>query len=174
MDSSCGCHLSKHKTAKGQRVTDESCRQPTIANACSDFRVPPNSGRRPHRRLPEQHDQFLGEVAGGDALEIEERNQHLQVLRSACVGRQNRRRKAHTLGAFTTIGQRIGKSRWLGELENVNLALTRITLAGEVEASNTPRYAALPFVYKGTIKQQARVFLHWRKQMSKQMKRLDG
>jgi hypothetical protein len=137
MDSSCGCHLSKHKTAKGQRVTDESCRHPTIASACSGVRVPPNSGRRPHRRLPEQHDQFLGEVAGGDALEIEERNQHLQVLRSACVGRQNRRRKAHTLGAFT-------------------------------------RYAALAFVYKGAIKQQARVFLHWRKQMSKQVKRLDG
>jgi hypothetical protein len=150
MDSSCGCHLSKHKTAKGRR-------QPTIAGACSGVRVPPNSGRRTHRRLAEQHDQFLGEVAGGDALEIEERNQHLQVLRSACVGRQSRRGKAHTLGAFTTIGQRIGKSRWLGELENVSLALTRITLAGEVEASNTPRYAALPF-YKRTIKQQARVF----------------
>jgi hypothetical protein len=29
-----------------------------------------------------------------------------------------------------------------------------------VEASNTPRNAALPFVYKATIKQQARVFLH--------------
>ena len=82
--------------------------------------------------------------------------------------------KSASLGAFTTIGQAIGKSRRLGELENVSLALTRITLAGEVEASDTPHYAALPFVYKGRTKQQARVFLHWRKQMSKQMKRLDG
>jgi hypothetical protein len=126
------------------------------------------------------------EIAGGDALEVEDRDQHLEALRPACVGRQNRRRKADALGTFANaithartahgdrtdaghdlalgqmpvahqplatvigqlvgmaaeqgrdfrldslrqqhsrtvaqhLGQRIGKSSWLGELENVSL-----------------------------------------------------
>src|SRR5450759_3337378 len=67
-----------------------------------DLLEPPDSrGRQPTGVLAEQHDQCLLEVAGGDALEVEERDQHFEALRSACVGRQNRRRKADTLGAFT-------------------------------------------------------------------------
>src|SRR3974377_1703764 len=56
--------------------------------------------REAARILAEQRDQRLLEVAGGDALEVEDRDQHLKALRSACVGRQNRRRKADALGAF--------------------------------------------------------------------------
>jgi hypothetical protein len=59
---------------------------------------PDNPGGRLTRVLPEQHHQSLFEVAGEDALEIEERNQHLEALRSACVGRQKGRRKTDKLG----------------------------------------------------------------------------
>ncbi len=126
------------------------------------------------------------EVAGRDALEIEDRNQHFEALRAARIGRQNRRRKADARGAFAApiaharaahrdradaghdlalgqmsvahqplativgelvgmvaqqgrnlglnrlrkqrsravaqnLGQRIGESSWLGELENVSV-----------------------------------------------------
>jgi hypothetical protein len=67
-----------------------------------DLLEPPDSrGRQLTAVLAEQHDQCLLEVAGGDALEVEERDQDFEVLRSACVGRQNRRRKADTRGTFT-------------------------------------------------------------------------
>src|SRR3954453_14796647 len=56
--------------------------------------------REPASILTEQRDQRLLEVAGGNALEVEDRDQHLQALRPACVGRQNRRRKSDALGAF--------------------------------------------------------------------------
>jgi hypothetical protein len=39
----------------------------------------------------EQRHQRLLEVAGGDTLEVEDRDQHLEALRPARVGRQNRR-----------------------------------------------------------------------------------
>ena len=35
------------------------------------------------------------------------------------------------------------KSSWLGELENVSVGLGVSLFSGEVEASNTPRYASL-------------------------------
>jgi hypothetical protein len=38
------------------------------------------------------------EGAGGDTLEVEDQDQHLEALRPARVGRQNRRRKADALG----------------------------------------------------------------------------
>src|SRR5215831_1534188 len=42
-------------------------------------------GREPAGILAEQRDQRLLEVAGGDALEVENRDQHLEALRPACV-----------------------------------------------------------------------------------------
>src|SRR5262245_16310908 len=56
--------------------------------------------RQPAGILAEQRDQRLLEVAGGDALEVEDRDQHLEALRSAGVGRQNRRREADALRAL--------------------------------------------------------------------------
>src|SRR6476619_7563124 len=62
----------------------------------------PSDGRRrqPAGILAEQRDQRLLEVAGGDALEVEDRDQHLEALRPACIRWQNRRRKADALRAF--------------------------------------------------------------------------
>ena len=58
---------------------------------------PDGRGREPAGILAEQCEQRLLEVAGGDALEVEDRDQHLEALRSARIGRQNRRRKADVL-----------------------------------------------------------------------------
>src|SRR5262249_15683583 len=57
-------------------------------------------GRKPAGILAEQGDQCFLEVAGGDAFEIEDRDQHLEALRAARVGRQDRRGKADAIGAF--------------------------------------------------------------------------
>jgi hypothetical protein len=57
-------------------------------------------GREPASLFAKQRDQRLLEVAGGDALEVEDRKQHFEALRSARVGRQNRRRKADALRTF--------------------------------------------------------------------------
>src|SRR5215468_3707229 len=57
-------------------------------------------GREPAGVPAEQCDQRVFEVAGRDALEVEDREQHLQALRPARVGRQNRRRKADALATF--------------------------------------------------------------------------
>jgi hypothetical protein len=40
----------------------------------------PSDGRQPASVLAEQRDQRLLEVAGGDALEVEDRDQHLEAL----------------------------------------------------------------------------------------------
>src|ERR1019366_5629039 len=61
---------------------------------------PDGRGREPARVLAEQRDQRLLEITGGDALQVENRDQYLQALRSARIGRQNGRRKADTLSAF--------------------------------------------------------------------------
>ena len=58
------------------------------------------SRRQPAGIFAEQRDQRLLEVAGGDPLEVEDRDQHLEGLRPARVGRQNRRREADALRAF--------------------------------------------------------------------------
>src|SRR6476660_1518797 len=58
---------------------------------------PDGCGRQSAGVLAEQCDQRLLEVSGGDPLEIEDRDQHLQALRPARIGRQNRRRKADAL-----------------------------------------------------------------------------
>src|SRR5262249_4205667 len=57
-------------------------------------------GREPAGVPAEQCDQRVLEIAGRDALEVEDRDQHLQALRPARVGRQNRRRKADALATF--------------------------------------------------------------------------
>src|SRR4029077_7056464 len=63
---------------------------------------PPDSrGRQAAGILAEQRDQRLLEIAGGDALEVEDRDQHFEALRTARVGRQNRRREADALAALT-------------------------------------------------------------------------
>ena len=55
-------------------------------------------GRQPGSILAEQRRQRLGEVAGRDALQVEDRHQRLQALRAPRVGRQDRRREADALG----------------------------------------------------------------------------
>src|SRR5262249_8315842 len=59
-------------------------------------------GREPAGVPPEQCDQRVLEVAGRDALEVEDRDQYLQALRPPRVGRQNRRRKADALATFAS------------------------------------------------------------------------
>src|SRR5436190_6236395 len=62
----------------------------------------PTNGRRRKSAgvLAEQCDERLLEVAGRDPLEIEDRDQHFETLRSPRIGRKDRRRKANALGAL--------------------------------------------------------------------------
>src|SRR5277367_5552670 len=57
-------------------------------------------GREPAGVLAQQRQECFLEVAGRDALEIEHRDQYFEALRSARVGRQDRRRKTDTIAAF--------------------------------------------------------------------------
>ena len=66
---------------------------------------PDGRGREPAGVLAEQCDERLLEVAGGDALEVEDRDQHFEALRSARIGRQNRRRKADALASLRRRGR---------------------------------------------------------------------
>ena len=54
--------------------------------------------RQPGSILAEQRRQRLGEVAGRDPLQVEDRQQRLDRLRAAHVGRQDRRREADAAG----------------------------------------------------------------------------
>ena len=170
-------------------------------------------GREPAGVPAEQCDQRVLEVAGRDAFEVEDRDQHLQALRPARVGRQNRRRKADALATFAAavtharaahshrtdaghdltlrqmpvahqpppaiigklvgmaaeqarnlglnrlrqkrsravaqnLGQRIGKSSWLRELENISLShgvsLLRWRSGGLEHPHDTPPYPLTP------------------------------
>ena len=56
-------------------------------------------GRQARSILAEQGGQRFLEVAGRNALQVEDRNQHLQALRAPGIGRQDRGRKANTLGS---------------------------------------------------------------------------
>src|SRR6516164_2902629 len=144
---------------------------------------PDGCGRQSAGVLAEQCDQRLLEVSCGYALEIEDRDQHLQALRPARIGRQNRRRKADALRTFAdavtharaahgdradaghdlafrqmsvarqprmrtvaqNLGQRIGKSSSLGELEDVSVGHGVSLLRWRSGRLRTPpRYAALP------------------------------
>src|SRR5262245_16992753 len=170
-------------------------------------------GRQPAGVLAEQRHQRLLEVAGGDALEVEDRDQHLEAFRPACVGWQYRRPEADALAAFANaiaharaahrhradaghdltlgqmpmahqpltaivgefvgmraeqggnlsldrlrqqrsgpvaqhLGQRISKSSWLGELENISLghgvSLLRWRSGGVKHPHDTPPYPLMP------------------------------
>src|SRR5258705_13777581 len=69
-------------------------------------------GREPAGVLAEQCDQRLLEVTGGDTLEVEDRDQHLEAFRPAGGGGQNRRRKEGAAPAFAkTIGLRPAAGR---------------------------------------------------------------
>src|SRR6266536_1267852 len=68
--------------------------------------APYGGSREPGRVLAEQRDQRLLELAGGDAFEVEDRDQHVEALRPTSIGRQNRRGKANPPRAFAdTIAQ---------------------------------------------------------------------
>src|SRR5258705_13841238 len=56
--------------------------------------------REPAGVLAKQSEERLLEIAGRDALEVENRDQHFEALRTARIGRQNRRRKADAFCAF--------------------------------------------------------------------------
>src|SRR5436853_7483219 len=171
---------------------------------------PDGGGRQPTGVLAEQRDERRLEVAGGDTLEVEDRNQYFEALRPARVGRQDRRREADGLRAFANtvahartthrdrtdaghdlalgqmpvahqpmaavlgqlagmpaeqgrnlgldrlrqqrsrtvaqhLGQWVGKSSWLGELENISLGHGVSLLRWRSGRLRTPpRYAALP------------------------------
>src|SRR5262245_19003453 len=62
---------------------------------------PDGRGRQPAGVLAEQCDQGFLKVAGRQALEVEDRDQHFEDFRTARVRRQNRRRKADALRTFT-------------------------------------------------------------------------
>src|SRR6266700_3073573 len=175
--------------------------------------APYGGGREPGRVLAEQRDQRFLEVAGGDALEVEDRDQHVEALRSASIGRQNRRGKANPPRAFAdtiaqpgaahgdrtdaghdlalrqmpmahqplaavsgelvgvaaeqgrdfgfnglcqqragtvaqNLGQRIGKTSWMGELENVSVghgvSLLQWRSGGVKHPHDTPPYPFMP------------------------------
>src|SRR5262249_28365957 len=68
-------------------------------------------GREPAGVPAEQCDQRFLEVAGRDALEVEDRDQHLQALRPARVGRQNCRRQADALATFAASAAAVTHAR---------------------------------------------------------------
>src|SRR5258707_422537 len=83
--------------AFGREITLAPAR---VLFAPSLLKAPNGRGREPAGVPAEQCNQRVLEVAGQDALEVEDRDQHLQALRPARVGRQNRRRKADALATF--------------------------------------------------------------------------
>src|SRR5262245_16754698 len=70
----------------------------------------PSNGRsrQPAGVLAEQRAKRLLEVAGGDALQVEDRDQHLEALRAPGVGRQNARAEPNPL---TTAGLPVAHAR---------------------------------------------------------------
>jgi hypothetical protein len=61
---------------------------------------PDGGGREPADVLAEQRNQDLVEIARRDALEVEDRDQHLKALRPERIGRQDRRGQVDALAAF--------------------------------------------------------------------------
>ena len=85
----------------------------TLAPACVLVRPgvlepPDRRGREATGVLAKQSQECLLEVAGRDALEVEDRNQHLEALRPPRIGRQNRRRKAD---AFPAVADTVTHAR---------------------------------------------------------------
>src|SRR5277367_6524348 len=66
------------------------------------FQTPDGRSRQPAGVLAEQRAERLIEVAGRDALQVEDRDQHFEALRAPRVGRQDARAKpnAFTLGCL--------------------------------------------------------------------------
>jgi hypothetical protein len=83
--------------AFGREITLAPAR---VLFAPSLLEAPNGRGREPAGVPAEQCDQRVLKVAGRDTLEVEDRDQHLQALRPARVGRQNRRRKADAIATF--------------------------------------------------------------------------
>jgi hypothetical protein len=52
-----------------------------------------------------------GEVAGGHAFEVEDWDQHFEAFRAPRIGRQNRRRKADSLGTLVRPAQNLKMRR---------------------------------------------------------------
>ncbi len=72
---------------------------PVLVLVDPDFLQPRDRrGRQTGSILAEQGRQRLLEVAGRDALQVEDRNQHLQALRAPGVGRQDRGSEVDALG----------------------------------------------------------------------------
>ena len=96
---------SLHVDAIGPEVDVALGGEVTLAPACVLVRPgvlepPDRRGREATGVLAKQSQECLLEVAGRDALEVEDRNQHLEALRTACVRRQDRRREPNPFGAF--------------------------------------------------------------------------
>jgi hypothetical protein len=94
-------------------------------------------GREPAGVFAEQRDQRLLEVAGGDALEVEDRDQHLEALRPARVGRQNGRREADALRAFADTVAHTGAAH--GDRADAGHDLTR----GQMPVAHQPLAAVV-------------------------------
>src|SRR4030081_2356277 len=70
-------------------------------------------GREPAGVLAEQCDQRLLEVTGGDTLEVEDRDQHLEAFRPAGVRREKTRRKKEGPPGFAQHTRpRSGRCPW--------------------------------------------------------------
>src|SRR5260370_10990381 len=81
--------------------------------------------------LAKQREKRLREVAGGNALEVENRDQHLEALGSARVGRQNRRRKANALRAFADAVTHTGAAHRDRTDAGHDLALRQMAVADQ-------------------------------------------
>ena len=102
-----------HVDAVGPEVDVALGGEVALAPACVLVRPgvlePTNGrGREPADVLAKQSQECLLEVAGRDALEVEDRNQHLEALRSPRIGRQNRRRKPD---AFRAVADTVTHAR---------------------------------------------------------------
>src|SRR5882724_11869974 len=184
-------------------------------------------GREPAGVFAKQRNQRLLEGTGGDALEVEDRNQHFEAIRAARIRRQDRRRETHALRNFTAtiahtrtahrdrtdaghdlalrqmsvahqplaavigalvgmaaepgrnlgldsmrqqcsrtvtqyLGQRICKSSWLGELENISVghgvSLLRWRSGGVKHPHDTPPY---PFMPSPTFAHSSHATFRW-------------
>ena len=104
---------------------------PDLLQSCDGRR------RQPRRVIAEQGRQRLLEVAGRDALQIEDRDQGLQALRPARIGWQQRRCEADTVGI---VGRRLPVAH--ARLAHANradsghhLALGQMTVAHDTAAT---------------------------------------
>ena len=62
--------------------------------------------RQPGRLLANQSRERFGKVAGGDAFEVQDRDEHLQALRAPGVGRQDRGPEPNPVGRGRGLEER--------------------------------------------------------------------